>query len=216
MPRYYKFKSISLQRRVGCDPELKISGIAVVARRRIVTAHLLRRSPDRALEQVADLILHDPVGGQPHRIAQASSFEELVYLRVGEARIAAEMKALHPAPLAGNPDVVALDPDTVDVFATWVAGTPSITAQHAAMWSGAGNRGSGTATQNSAIRRVQRGAKLQPCARRAFKQLVNEAAKENGQPSNSWLTSCNTSSGAPNRKLRRARSAWRTKRSSSS
>jgi len=50
----------------------------------------------------------------------------------------------------------------------------------------------------------------------AFKQLVNEAAKGNGQPSSSWLTFCKTSSGAPSRKPRRARSAWQTKRSLSS
>src|SRR6266567_7756605 len=63
----------------------------------VVAAHLLRRSSDRALEQVADLALQDGVGRQPDRIAVALGFKELVDLWVGEGRIAAEITPLHGA-----------------------------------------------------------------------------------------------------------------------
>ena len=62
----------------------------------------MRRSPDRALEQVSDPVLQDPVGRQPDRVADALGFEELVDLRVGEGRIAAEIEPLHRAPVAGD------------------------------------------------------------------------------------------------------------------
>jgi hypothetical protein len=62
----------------------------------------MRRSPDRALEQVADLFRQDVVGRQPDRVTHALGFEELVDLRVGEGRVAAEIAALHCAPIAGD------------------------------------------------------------------------------------------------------------------
>jgi hypothetical protein len=57
----------------------------------IVTAHLLRRSTDRTPEEVADLVLQDPVGRQPDRITYALGFEEFVDLRDGESGVAAEI-----------------------------------------------------------------------------------------------------------------------------
>src|SRR5216683_1686465 len=57
----------------------------------VVPAHLKRRSTDGTREQVSDLALQDGVGRQPDRIAVALGFEELVDLRVGEGRIAAEI-----------------------------------------------------------------------------------------------------------------------------
>src|SRR5580704_11143735 len=62
----------------------------------------LRRLPDRALEEVADLVLQHPIGRWPDRITHPFGFEELVDLRVGEGRIAAEIAPLHSATVAGD------------------------------------------------------------------------------------------------------------------
>jgi hypothetical protein len=51
----------------------------------------MRRSTDRALEQVCYLFLQDPVGRQPDPVAHAFDFEELVDLRVGEGRVASKI-----------------------------------------------------------------------------------------------------------------------------
>jgi hypothetical protein len=51
----------------------------------------MRRSTDRALEQVANLFLQDPVSWQPDRVAHAFDFKELIDLRVGEGRVASEI-----------------------------------------------------------------------------------------------------------------------------
>ena len=55
-----------------------------------VTAHLERWSSDRALEQVADPVLQDPIGRQPDCVANALGFDELVNLGIGEGRVAAK------------------------------------------------------------------------------------------------------------------------------
>jgi hypothetical protein len=52
----------------------------LVAEAGIVTAHLLRRSTDRTLEEVADLVLQDPVG-------RATGQSEAPYFR-GDAAFA--------------------------------------------------------------------------------------------------------------------------------
>jgi hypothetical protein len=60
----------------------------------------MRRSTDRALQQVADLSPQDGVGRQPDRVTHALAFEELVYLRVGKRRAAAEIVPFDRAPIA--------------------------------------------------------------------------------------------------------------------
>src|SRR6266404_157372 len=67
-----------------------------------VAAHLVRRSTDRAYEQVSDLVLQDPVGRQPDRVAHTFGFEELVDLRAGKGRITPEIAPLYRVPVAGN------------------------------------------------------------------------------------------------------------------
>ena len=74
----------------------------MVAKAGIVAAHILRRSPDRAFEEIADLVLQHPIGRQPDRVTHAFGFEELVDLRVGEGRIAAETAPPHSATVAGD------------------------------------------------------------------------------------------------------------------
>jgi hypothetical protein len=62
----------------------------------VVAAHLMRRSPDRALEQVSDLVLHDAVGRQPVRIAHPFGFQELVNLRVCKGRVEPRLQGRRP------------------------------------------------------------------------------------------------------------------------
>jgi hypothetical protein len=66
----------------------------------VEAAHLVRRATDRAPEQEADALLQHPVGGQPDRVLDAPSFEELVQLWPGEGGIRAEVQALHLASVA--------------------------------------------------------------------------------------------------------------------
>jgi len=56
-------------------------------------AHLVRRSPDRALEQIADPVLQDPVRRQPDRILDPLRFEKLVDLGIGKAGVSPEIDA---------------------------------------------------------------------------------------------------------------------------
>jgi hypothetical protein len=62
----------------------------------------MRRSPNRALEQVSDLALQDAVGRQPDCITHPLGFEELIDLGVGEGRITSEIQPLHDAAVAGD------------------------------------------------------------------------------------------------------------------
>ena len=57
-----------------------------------------------------------------------------------------------------------------------------VTRRHAAMWPGSGKRGSGTARRQSAVRRGQRGAKLQPGGRRRRSggRIIGTAPPANG------------------------------------
>src|SRR5690348_17195475 len=64
-------------------------------------------------------------------------------------------------------------------------------------------------TENSGLKRI---SKLKPPS----SSSSTKPPRATGEPSSSWLTFCKTSSGGPNRKPRRARSASRTKRLSRS
>src|ERR1700730_14773484 len=76
----------------------------LIAEAGVVASHLVRRSPGRALQQVSDLVLQDPVGRQPDRVPHPLGFEELVDLRVGEGRVAAEIAPLSASfPQSYNP-----------------------------------------------------------------------------------------------------------------
>src|SRR5260370_41563654 len=90
----------------------------------VVAADLFRRSTRRALQQVSDLALQDGVGRQPDRIAVALGFEELVDLRVGKGRIAAEIAPLHGAPVANDHWLQHVPPAGGAVDVTRAQGTP--------------------------------------------------------------------------------------------
>ena len=68
----------------------------------IVAAHLVRRSSDRTLQQIADSALQDVIGWQPDRVADALGFAELVHLGIGESCITWETEALYYVPIAGD------------------------------------------------------------------------------------------------------------------
>ena len=59
----------------------------------IVSPHLIRRSSDRALEQIADPVLQDLIGGQADRVFDPFSFQALVHAGNGEGCIGPEIDA---------------------------------------------------------------------------------------------------------------------------
>ena len=62
----------------------------------------MRRTTNRALEQVADPLLQDAVGRQPDRVLVAFGLQELVDLGVGKGGIGAEVAAEVALPVAGH------------------------------------------------------------------------------------------------------------------
>ena len=84
------------------DPSGFLPALRLITEAGEVAAQLMRRSPNRALEQVSDLALQDAIGRQPDRITHALGFEKLVDLGVGEGRITSEIETLHRVPVAGD------------------------------------------------------------------------------------------------------------------
>src|SRR5206468_9139211 len=85
------------------DPPGFLPALRLIAEAGEVAAHLVRRSPNRALEQVSDPVLQDPVGRPRDRITHTLGFEELVDLGVGEGRVATEIETLQDVPVKGDP-----------------------------------------------------------------------------------------------------------------
>src|SRR4051812_7249604 len=73
------------------------SSSAPVAQAGVITPHLVRRPPNRALQQMSDLVLQDLVGRKPDRVACTFGFKKLVDLGIGESGIAPEIQMLHDA-----------------------------------------------------------------------------------------------------------------------
>ena len=71
---------------------------AFIAEAGKIAAHLVRRSPNRALEQVPDPLLQDPVSRQSDCVADALGFEKFVDLGIGKGGVAPEVEALHASP----------------------------------------------------------------------------------------------------------------------
>ncbi len=57
---------------------------------RVEAAHFVRRTPDRAREQVANPLLQDAVGGKPDRLFDALGLQVLIHIGIGEAGVGAE------------------------------------------------------------------------------------------------------------------------------
>ena len=87
---------------LGHDTTRLAPALRLIGEAGVVPTHFMWRSPDRALQQIADPALQDIVGRQPDRVADALGFEELVHLRIGEGRIAPEIETLHRVPVAGD------------------------------------------------------------------------------------------------------------------
>ena len=68
----------------------------------IEPTHLVRRSPDRALEQIADPALQDLVGGQPDRVFDPLRLQELVDFWHCKGRVRPEIDARDLALIAHN------------------------------------------------------------------------------------------------------------------
>jgi len=62
----------------------------------------MRRSSDRAPQQIGDPVLQDVIGGHPDRVADTLGFEEFVHLGIGEGRIAPEVQALDGPSVASH------------------------------------------------------------------------------------------------------------------
>jgi hypothetical protein len=76
--------------------------LRLIAEVGVVPSHLARRTTDRALEQVADLLLKNLIGRQPDRILELFVLQELVDLRVRKGGIGAKVTALELAPIAAH------------------------------------------------------------------------------------------------------------------
>src|SRR3954454_24352207 len=76
--------------------------LCLIAEAGVITPYLVWWSPDRALQQMSDLILQDLVGRQPDRVAGILGFKKLVGLGIGESGIAPEIQMLHDTPVTRN------------------------------------------------------------------------------------------------------------------
>jgi hypothetical protein len=59
---------------LGDDTPRLPPALRLIAEAEVIAAHLVRRAPDRALEQVSDPVLQDPVGWQADRVSDALGF----------------------------------------------------------------------------------------------------------------------------------------------
>src|SRR5262249_56128422 len=66
---------------LGNDPARLAPASGLIAEARMTPAHMVRRSSDRTLEQIADPVLEDPVGWQADRIFDPLCFYHLIDLR---------------------------------------------------------------------------------------------------------------------------------------
>src|SRR3954468_2231600 len=94
-----------------------VPALRLIAEAGVIAPYLVRRSSDRSLQQISDLILQDLVGRKPDRVACTLGFEELVDLRISEGCIASKIQMLHNAPVTRNHRLQQRAPavSTVDV-----------------------------------------------------------------------------------------------------
>jgi len=92
------------------------------ARRKVgvVPADLARRTTNRALEQILDLLLKNLIGRQPDRVVVVFGLQELIDLWICKGRIGAKVTTLEPAPIAGHdrPQHVLPTIGTMDIART--------------------------------------------------------------------------------------------------
>src|SRR3954453_10615858 len=87
---------------LGHDMARLVPALRLIAEAGIIALYLVGWSPDRALQQMSNLILQDLVGRKPDRVAGTLGFKKLVDLGIGESGVASEIKVLHDAPVTSN------------------------------------------------------------------------------------------------------------------
>src|SRR6516165_10446419 len=87
---------------LGHDAARLLPTLCLIAETSVEAAHLVWRSPDRALEQVADSVLQDGICWQPDRVADPLGFKKFVDLGIGKSRVTAKIETLHDASVADN------------------------------------------------------------------------------------------------------------------
>src|SRR3954467_12479144 len=76
---------------LGHDMARLVPALRLIAEAGVITPYLVRWSPDRALQQMSDLVLQDLVGREPDRVACILGFKKLVDLRIGKSCITPEI-----------------------------------------------------------------------------------------------------------------------------
>src|SRR3954464_8144232 len=87
---------------LGHDVARLVPALRLVAEAGVIAPYLVGWSPDRALQQISDLILQDLVGRKSDRVAGTLGFKKLVDLGIGESSVASEIQMLHNAPVTRN------------------------------------------------------------------------------------------------------------------
>src|SRR6516225_9789410 len=85
---------------LGEDPARYLPACRLIVEVGVEPSDLDGRTPDRALEQVADPVLQDAVRREPDRILDPLGFEELVDIGIGKGGIGAEVEARDLAAVA--------------------------------------------------------------------------------------------------------------------
>src|SRR5262245_42833620 len=115
-----KFSGMPLD--LGDNPPRLGPGSGLIAEARMTPAHMVRRSSDRTLEQIADPALQNLVGRQPDRILDPLRFEKPVELGHGKGCIGSKIDARDLASIALHDRAEHILPA---VGAVYVAGTQS-------------------------------------------------------------------------------------------
>src|SRR3954471_22392473 len=87
---------------LGHDMARLVPALHLIAEAGIIALYLVGWSPDRALQQISNLILQDLVGRKPDRIACTLGFKKLVDLGIGESGVGSEIQMFHNAPVTPN------------------------------------------------------------------------------------------------------------------
>src|SRR3954454_22912022 len=103
--------------------------LRLIAEAGIVAPYLVRRSPDRAPQQIPDPLLQDLVGRQADRVACTLGFEELVSLGIGEGCVTPEIKVLHDTSVASDYRFQYCTPSIGTMHVTWPQRAPHDSAE---------------------------------------------------------------------------------------
>jgi hypothetical protein len=97
-----------------------LPALCLIAKVGVVPADLARRTTNRALEQILDLLLKNLIGRQPDRVVVVFGLQELIDLWICKGRIGAKVTTLEPAPIAGHdrPQHVLPTIGTMDIART--------------------------------------------------------------------------------------------------